>query len=82
MPRIIDPSTNEILLARRLARQGASLQAIHDALGWKCHLKTTQERLLRGGLKVRVDQTLRRAHYGDNTTTCEAHYDKPEAHKT
>lgn len=74
--RIVGPSENDILLARRLQRKGASLQEIHDALGWDCVPRTTQERLLRGGLRVRIHQNGRRAHYGDNTTTCEDLYDK------
>lgn len=81
MARFIGPSENEILQARRLQRKGASLRDIHEALGWNCTIWTTQERLKRSGIKIRVGNR-RLAHLGESTTTCEDWYDKPKARKT
>lgn len=62
-----EPTSEELLLARKLSRQGKDLTAIHAALGWKIAERTTQEKLARYGIKVsRV--TAKRAHWGDTTT--------------
>lgn len=61
-----EPSAEEILLARRMNRNGAELNEIHAALGWPCLPRTTYERLLRGGVRVRF-KAAKRAHFGDET---------------
>lgn len=45
------PTNRELILARRLAQQGISLQDVHDALGWGCCLATTKNRLLKYNIK-------------------------------
>ena len=75
-----EASDKEVLLARRMHREGASLETIHKTLGWTCTLHTTQERLQRAGVKIRAGKR-RLAHMGESTTTCTDFYDKTKARK-
>lgn len=76
-----EASREDILLARRLHREGKSLEDIHKALGWLCTLHTTQERLRRAGVKIRAGKR-RLAHLGETTSTCEDYYDKKAGKET
>jgi hypothetical protein len=63
-----EPTTQEILFARRLHRDGACLQEIHDALhaafGWTCSRMATRNRFKKLGLELSIKS---RAHRGEKT---------------
>lgn len=62
-----DPTTEELLLVRRLKREGKDLTAVHKALGWKITERSTQEKLAQYGVRLSRSST-RRAHLGNTTT--------------
>lgn len=60
--------SHEIVLGRRLNREGKSIKEIQEALGWDCHLRTTEDRFRRIGIKLSRDPNRKRAHEGGLTT--------------
>lgn len=80
MSKFDGPSVEEIILARRMNREGASLEDIHNAIGWACTIPTTQERLRRAGVRIRAGRR-RLAHLGETTTTCEDWHGKRKSRK-
>jgi len=58
---------SEISLGRKLNREGKSLQEVHDALGWTCNTRTTEERFKRIGIKLTRSPHRQRAHQGGLT---------------
>lgn len=58
------PTNKEIVLARKMAGAGATLQQVHDALGWNCCLGATKNRLLKFNIKPGHP----RAHKGYETS--------------
>jgi hypothetical protein len=60
------PTSKELVLARRMAHDGATLRAVHEALGWDCLLITTRKRLRK--FNIHLHNPSNRAHQGYETS--------------
>lgn len=54
------PTNEEIILARRMTREGAHADAVTAALGWECSTHTATSRFRRLGLHLNT--SVRRVH--------------------
>jgi hypothetical protein len=59
-----EPTSAELSLARKMAREGATVEAIHAAVGWRRNVRSTRERLIRYGIRIMSRQL---AHRGADT---------------
>jgi hypothetical protein len=59
------PSNAELILARRMAHEGATIREVHEALGWPCTLTTTRKRLRKFNIHPLNPEN--RAHRGYET---------------
>lgn len=65
MTAVFEATSKDLGTARRMAREGKSIDEIHDALGWNCTADATRNRLRQYQIRV---VTRKLAHRGDETT--------------
>lgn len=59
------PSNAELILARRMAHEGATIREVHEALGWPVTITTTRNRLRKFNINPLNPEN--RAHRGYRT---------------